>query len=157
MRPSWKSPEDEDVEKGRDVGLADAGRLFETHRFGDGHQVIGIGHGVFGVAPSTDEGHDPVARLPVADPGAGFLDDPGHLQAEDFRISRRRRILALPLHKVGTVDGSGGDLDKNLIFLRLRFFRLTHLENVETAESIEQHSFHEALPPWKDFRDFDSK
>ena len=64
----------EDVEKGGDVRFADAGGFFEAHAGRDGHQVAGIGHGIFGIAAAADQGHDPVADLAVGDAGAEFGD-----------------------------------------------------------------------------------
>ena len=132
----------EDVEECGDVRFADAGRLFEAHAVGNPHEVAGIGHGVFGVAATPHEGDDPVPLVPSGDAGSEFLDNPGDLQAEDLRISRRGRVLSFPLHQVGAVDRRCHDLDEHLVLCRRRFFCLADGEHLQSAESVQEYRFH---------------
>ncbi len=64
----------EDVEKRGDVGLADAGRLFEADAFRDAHQVVGVGHGVLGITATADQADDPVTDLPPVNVRPDFRD-----------------------------------------------------------------------------------
>jgi len=136
-------PEDEHVQEGRDVRLADAGRLLEAHAVGDRHGVARVGHGVLSVASPPHEGHDAVPPFPSGHAGPRLLDYARDLQSQDVGLSRRRRVLARPLDQVGPVHGGCHDADEHLAFRRLWPGRFPDPQHLDAPEPFHQDRFHE--------------
>ena len=83
--------------------------------FGTGSALVSSTLAVFGIAAAGEKGADPFAE---PEPGGAVPERyhfARHLEAGNIdRCTGRRRILAAPLHDVGTVNAGGADLDQDL-------------------------------------------
>ncbi len=104
--------------------------------------MIRARHRVLGVTAATDQRNDAVARLETLDPGADFGHRAGDLEPENFRIAGRRRVIALALDHVGTVDRGVDDLDQDLTVACRRGVDFVELQYFGTAELAQRDCFH---------------
>ena len=103
------------------LGPGEALRHREQGRLGHGQQ--------FGLAPTADEGHDPVTQPEAAGPRAQADHLAGQLHARDVRRPPRRGgIEPLPLDQVGGVEAGGGHGHQHLPRSGLRVGVLAPLE-----------------------------
>lgn len=105
----------DEVHEGRQEDLGNGRRVHEVEgprRRED--LALRHGHGL-GVPASGQDRADRPSRV---------RDRPGDLEAEDRRLSRRRRVLARDLREVGPVDAGGRHPHEDLAGPRLRLRRL---------------------------------
>ena len=69
---------------------------------------------VFRIAAAVHQRADGVADFEARDARSELRDRAGHFEAEQVRSALRRRVEALALHHVGTVDAGSRDLDQHL-------------------------------------------
>ena len=138
-------PEDEDVQKSRNIGFTDAGGLLEAHAVGNAHGVVRVGHGILGVPSASDQRHDAVALFPSDRTWTEILDNTCHFEPQDFRFPRGRRVFPPALDQVGPVDGGGHDPDEHLALSRLRLRQFPHLQDFDSSEPFHQDCSHVCL------------
>ena len=79
-----------------------------------GQHLLGGRDDPLGVAATVEEGADLVADLPLLDAVTDGCDATADLEARILRRARGRRVVAEPLHDVGTVDPGRHDVDEHL-------------------------------------------
>src|SRR6185369_7906479 len=118
-----QTPAVEDVGPNGEVRLRQRGRCREIDAVRNGKALLaGRGH-LLGVPAAGDERTDWIADLPLATAGrlrrAGLIRwAAGQNVARDLETwnigdTWRRRIGALPLHQIGTIDAGGRHSDEN--------------------------------------------
>ena len=123
-------------------------RLGDRRRFGEREAVRyrqGVGlvhHAIVSVAAARRQRTDQVALVPARRAGAERGDLAGDFEARKVGGARRRRICALPLEDVGTVDAGRPDPDQDLAFARLRNRALFRLEHQRAAGLADRHCRH---------------
>ena len=132
----------EDVQVRGDVGLADAGSLFEARGLGNREGVAGVGGGILGVAAAGHQAHDAVAYPPAVNALAVLCDRAGHLEAEDLGLAGWGRVVALALDDVGAVDGRGRDFDEELAGSGRRALDLAQAHDLWATGPVQQDGSH---------------
>ncbi len=93
-------------------GIAAASTIVSCGITGSGRALVR--HPIFRVAAAGHERADRVADLPALHVRAERHDLAGKLQSRNVGRAGRRRVMALTLHHVRTVDARGRDLDQHL-------------------------------------------
>ena len=137
-----ESAQHENVEKCRDIGFADTGRLVKIQSLGNSHRVARVGYCMGRVAAAAHQGHDPLADLESGHAGPKGIDGTGDFQAKDGRFARRWRVVAHALDAVRPIDSGGRHPDAQLPRGRFRRFRLADVKHLGAAKFPLQYRLH---------------
>lgn len=113
----------------------------------DGEELRRRHRDLLGVASAGEQRTHSVTDVPVVHALTEFGDDTRAFEAEYLARSWRRRILALPLHQIGAVDGGGGHIDDDLPALRPRVRYLGPAHDLGCAELGEGDCMHGSRLP----------
>lgn len=84
--------------KSSEPGLWDGSCLTQCEIWGDVHEELLRHSNIFCISSSTEQGHDPVIRLPASlHPWAQSIHGASHLQAYDVTLTWGRRVESSPL------------------------------------------------------------
>ena len=140
--PVAEAAQHEQVEVRGHVGLAHARRLLPRERLGNAHQVAFVGARELGVSPARHQRHHPVAGTEALDPGTHLAHHARHLESQDLRLARGRRVLPFPLADVRSIHRGRHHLDEHLARPGLRQRGIAPAQHPGVSETVHQHGLH---------------
>ena len=138
----FKPGELKEIKVCRDIGFADTCRLCPAQSIWYWHQMARPCKRQFGVSTTAHKTHHPIPFLPLRDALSYCRDGSSHLQPEHIRLSLGRRVVTLPLDKIGSVNAGGNHANQHLTGPRERVVPFTEIHYVSTAKGLLQNRFH---------------
>jgi hypothetical protein len=126
--------------------LRQGGRVGQAHPAGPGQQLPGLDRHLFRVPAAGEQHAHLVTNGPAVHAVAKRGDAARALESWIGRRARRRRVQALPLHQVGTVDARPDDLHYGFPRRGGRVRHLGKLQDVGSPRLGNDHGTHAHSP-----------
>ncbi len=132
----------EDIGPDGEEGFGDRGRLDHREAGGNRQRVAVVRHAILRIAAAGHESEDRVANREARRIRAERDDLARDFEPENVGRALRRRISALPLQNIGTIDAGRGDRNENLAFPRRRPRYLRDAQHFGAARALGDDGVH---------------